>query len=202
MIKKVLLASSYIFHPLFAGVYATAFYFWYFRFWFDLQELYYYGLQVVILTIFIPLTIYFLLVSLKQITSFATASIKERIIPLWINLVLLWILMQKSLDMQIMPGLYFFFFGALVANVFALLGIYLQVKASLHMMALTSLTTFILALSIHLQIPMIEWICLSVIVVGAVASSRILMKAHDVTELVVGGLMGIVSQLTFWKFWL
>lgn len=201
-LKKILLGSSYLFHPLFAGVYASAFYFWHFRFWFEANELYYYGLQIVILTIFIPLTVYFLLVSLKQITSFVLADVKERIIPLWVNLVLLWVLMQKSLDISVMPALYFFFFGALVANLFALLGLYLQIKASLHMMAVVSLTSFIIGLSLHLNLPMIEWICLAVIACGAVASSRKLMKAHDNTELIVGSLMGAVSQLTFWKFWI
>ncbi|MDV7399882.1 hypothetical protein RZS08_51180, partial [Arthrospira platensis SPKY1] len=111
---------------------------WHFRFWFEPQEIYYYSLQVVILTVFIPLTLYFLLLSLKQITHFVTASLRERIIPLWANIVLLWLLIQKSLDFQAMPALYFFFFGAIVAHVFALLGVYLQLKASLHMLAIVS----------------------------------------------------------------
>ena len=69
------------------------------------------------------------------------------------------------------------------------------------MLGITSLLTFVILLSIHTQNNFIPHIALLVLVCGAVASSRLVMKAHTPNELVLGSLIGIMPQIIFAYFW-
>ena len=62
--KKIFPLFSYLFHPLFISVYAALFYFFVTRNYFYPHEIYLILFQVVILTLFLPVSTYFLLKSL------------------------------------------------------------------------------------------------------------------------------------------
>lgn len=69
------------------------------------------------------------------------------------------------------------------------------------MLGITSLLTFVILLSIHTQNNFIPYIALLIFVCGAVATSRLVMKAHTPNELVLGSLIGIMPQIIFTYFW-
>ena len=70
------------------------------------------------------------------------------------------------------------------------------------MIALSALTFFVVALSLHYLQNEVGYICFLFIITGFVASSRLAMQAHTPKELLVGYLVGMLPQIGLWYFWL
>ena len=126
----------------------------------------------------------------------------QRKIPLVILCFLTILLVRKSITLERFPELHFFFLGGLLSTILALLLLFLRTKTSLHMVAISALTIFVIGLSIHNQTRSINLIAFFVLMNGVVASSRLEMKAHTNKELVIGFLLGSIPQLLLFYFWL
>lgn len=201
-LKKTLPLFSYVFHPIFITVYGSLFFFFIDQKYLFSQTFYYLMFQICILTIFLPLSLYYLFVNLKLINSFTEASLKERTKPLLINIALLILLLKFSSSITYFPPLYFYILGGLLSTLIALFFVLVKFKASLHMIGICSFTTFIASLSINYQTPLLHTIAFFIICCGLVASSRLYMKSHTNFELIIGALIGIFCQIIFWQFWL
>jgi hypothetical protein len=200
---KVLPAFSYIFHPIFVSLYGTLFYFLIDQnFTYELTTIYLTLIQVSILTLFLPLALFFLLVSVGIVKSFTEATIKERRLPIAIQALLLFILLKFSVSLDYIPELYFYFLGGLISALLALLATLIKHKASLHMIGISALTTFIYFLCVHFELPFVNTLALSIVCMGLVGSSRLYMKSHTPIELVTGCIIGITPQLLLWVVWL
>jgi hypothetical protein len=158
--------------------------------------------QVVIIMVLIPLTIYYLLKSLGKLDTVMAERVEQRRIPLAIQALLIFILTRQSVTLERAPELYFFFLGAFGSTVSAFSLLFLRFKISLHMLGLGGLLTFLIGLSIHGQLNIINTIAFVLVVTGLTASSRLYMHAHDGLELTVGFIAGIVPQIALWYFWL
>jgi hypothetical protein len=200
--KKLLPFASYLFHPLFISLYAALIYFAATKNFYVSSEIFLYLIQIVIITILIPITLFFLLLSLGKIDSIMVEDLGQRRIPLLINASLLLLLIHKSITISNLPQLYFFFLGGAISTIIALIAIYLQTKISLHMIGITSLTSFIFGMSIHTQTNLTYTFAFFVVAIGWVASSRLVLKAHTIKELSLGFITGLVPQLVLWRFWL
>ena len=200
---KVLPAFSYIFHPIFVSLYGTLFYFLIDQnFTYELTTIYLTLIQVSILTVFLPLALFFLLISVGIVKSFTEATIKERRLPIAIQALLLFILLKFSVSLDYIPELYFYFLGGLISALLALVATLIKHKASLHMIGISALTTFIYFLCVHLELAFVNTLALSIVCMGLVGSSRLYMKSHTPLELVTGSIIGIVPQLLLWYIWL
>lgn len=200
--KKILPFFSYLFHPVFIPVFATWLYLFLNENYFIPGQKYLIIVQIAIITIFIPISFYFLLRSLGKIDSVMVSEVSQRKIPLIIQAILLYILISKSITLDTIPELYFFFLGLLLSTFFALIFTYLSVKVSLHMLGISALTAFVIGLSFHNQTNSIFLVAILVLMNGLVASSRLDMKAHSATELGLGFFCGLIPQLLLWIFWL
>ncbi|MFD2908820.1 hypothetical protein ACFSX9_08730 [Flavobacterium ardleyense] len=201
-LKKILPVFSYIFHPIFISVYGALFYFLITQNFFYPNQIYVMLVQITIITLLLPLSIYFLFRSLGLVTSFTEAPIKERRMPIAIQAVLLLVLLRFSVSKEITVELYYFFIGALISAVLSLTSVLLNFKCSLHMIGITALTAFIYGLSVYYKLPFVSLFAFCIVCMGLVASSRLYMKAHTYTELVVGLLIGLLPQLFLYRFWL
>ncbi len=200
--KKFLAVFSYLFHPLFIPVYATLFYFFITRSYFYDHEIYLIFVQVVILTVLVPLCIFYLLRSLGLISSKMILNDKERRIPLACQAILLFILIKYSLSASVLPELYYYFTGCLISALFCLALVLVKHKASLHMLGVTTLTLFIISISLYYHIQLLYLIAFFVMCIGFTASSRLQAKAHTMNELILGILAGAVPQVLLWYLWL
>ncbi len=200
---KVLPAFSYIFHPIFVSLYGTLFYFLIDQnFTYELTTIYLTLIQVSILTVFLPLALFFLLISVGIVKSFTEATIKERRLPIAIQALLLFILLKFSVSLDYIPELYFYFLGGLISALLALVATLIKHKASLHMIGISALTTFIYFLCVHLELAFVNTLALSIVCMGLVGSSRLYMKSHTPIELITGSIIGITPQLLLWVVWL
>ncbi|MFV5683984.1 hypothetical protein ACM55I_00900 [Flavobacterium sp. GB2R13] len=159
-------------------------------------------LQILIITVIVPVLLFFLLRAAGKIDSIMVAEVSQRKIPLLLHSFLIIILVRKSITIDRYPELHFFFLGALMSTLQALILSFFKTKASLHMMGISSLTVFVIGISIHYQVQSTFLIVFLILMNGLVASSRLEMKAHTTTELIIGFLLGSVSQLLLLYLWL
>lgn len=200
--KKFLSFFSYVFHPMFISVYAVLLYFFLTDRYHPYQELFLIMVQIIILTILIPISMFYFLMTLGKANSLMLSEITQRKIPLAINAFLLYILITQSIREEVIPELYFFFFGALASTIITFLLIFVNLKASIHMIGISSITVFIIGFSLHTQVNHIYLVATFLLLTGIVATSRLSMKAHDGKELIAGFLVGVLPQIGLLSFWL
>lgn len=200
--KKFLAFFTYLFNPLLIPAYATLFYFLVTNTFFYQYEIYLVFIQVLILTLLLPISIFYLLKSLGVIKSKMLLDKKERRMPLAFYCVLLVILTRYSLSIFVIPELYYYFTGSLISIALALLLILFGYKSSLHVLGVASITTFTISISAYYQIGMLPVVAFFVLCTGLVASARLQARAHTLGEVTLGALLGIVPQIALWFVWL
>jgi membrane-associated phospholipid phosphatase len=201
-VKKILPFFSYLFHPLFISVFATVFYFFATNNNYIYETIYLYVIQVLLVTVFIPLACFYLLIMLGKIDSLMVSKVSQRKIPLILHVLLLFILIFKSITKNELPELYYFFLGSNISSVIALFLVFFSKKVSLHMLGMSGLTLFCIGCCLHFQVRAITFISVLLLCNGLVGSSRLYMKAHTTKELVLGYLIGLFPQLLLFFFWL
>lgn len=130
------------------------------------------------------------------------ARTSQRKIPLLIHILLLAILIQRGITINQIPELYFFFLGGILSALFTFIILFANIKASIHMISISTLTVFAIGLSIYNQINLINIILTLVVLNGIIATSRLHMQAHTLKEIGLGVLIGIIPQLLLLYFWL
>ena len=70
------------------------------------------------------------------------------------------------------------------------------------MIAASGFFMFAVAIGIHYQRNINGTIALMMIILGAIATSRLHLEAHTNAELVIGSFIGLFPQLILLKFWL
>lgn len=202
--KKILPIFSYIFHPIFTPILACLFYFFVNENYFSYSkfEVYLILMQVIILTFLIPISIFYLLRSLGKIDSIMVSELSQRKLPLIFQAILLLVLINKGTTEERIPELFFYFLAGLISTIIAILFLFAKIKVSLHMLGIGSLLFFVVGISIHEQTNFLISISILTLLTGIIATSRLEMKAHDLKELTIGFLVGIIPQVALWFFWL
>ncbi len=193
---------SYIFHPLLMPVLGAIIYFAAAPRFIPEDIIKAKMVGLTILTIFIPIILFFFLRNMGTITSIDLENVKQRKIPLLLQSVLLIVVIKMIIDVYHYPELYFFFLGILFSMLSSIFMILFNIKASLHMIGISGVTMFTIALSIHFGMNLILLITTLMIANGLVATSRLHCKAHSNLELILGFLIGVIPQLTLVNFWL
>lgn len=97
--------------------------------------------------------------------------------------------------------LHCFFAGISFTSISFLILSYLNYKASLHSAAISGLSMFIIALSLHLQLNIVLLIGFLILANGLVATSRLHLKAHNTLELLIGFIIGLAPQFIIMSYW-
>jgi len=155
-----------------------------------------------VLTILIPIVLFFFLKNLKLLPTGTLENLKHRKIPLIFQSALLIVVLKIIIDVYHYPELYFFFLGILFSMLSCLFMIFFNIKASLHMIGISGITMFTIALSIHFGMNLILLISFLMIANGLVATSRLHCKSYSFLELILGFLIGVIPQLTLVNLWL
>lgn len=200
--KKLLPFFSYAFHPIFIPLFGTLFYLVFNDDYYRKEQHYLLIFQIIIITIFLPMSFFYLLKTFGKIDNIMMSEINQRKIPLLLQVFLTFILLKQSITIERFPELFYFFLGGFFTTIIAFLLLFVKIKASIHMMGMSILTFFVIGLSIHNQINIIYTIAALLALSGLIASSRLYMKAHTLNELFIGYFCGMIPQIIFWKFWL
>lgn len=193
---------SYIFHPLLVPIAGTVAYFLATPKYSPLEVQSANILPIFILTVIIPIITFLILKNLGVANSIFLNSASERKYPLLIHIILLGLILVKVIPNNYIVELYFYFVGLLGAAVACLVLLYFNFKTSLHAVGISGILMYLINLSIHFEINIILAIGFMTLITGIIASARLYLRAHSKIEIIVGLLIGVVSQLLTVKFWL
>ncbi|WP_298493433.1 hypothetical protein [uncultured Algibacter sp.] len=199
---RLLKSISYIFHPLLMPLLGVIFYFSKSPRFIPNEIIQAKIISLFILTIILPVLLYLLLKTIGLVNTINLESCKERIYPLILNGVVTLIVLQRILTPSQSVELYFFFVGILISTMACLLLAIMNFKASIHMIAISGVFMFFIALSIHFSININGTLALLSIIMGAIATSRLHLKAHTYIELIIGVFVGFIPQLILVTYWL
>lgn len=199
---RLLKSISFIFHPLLIPLLGVIFYFIKSPRYIPIQIIQAKLISLSILTIVLPILLYFLLKTLGKVKSIYLENTKERIFPLLVNCMVVLLVLNRILSSSQIIELYYFFVGILISTMACLFLAILKFKASIHMISVAGLFMFFIALSIHFSININGTLAIMSIITGAVATSRLHVKAHTSIELVIGFIIGFIPQLILLKYWL
>jgi len=129
-------------------------------------------------------------------------QLSQRKIPLLLQAILIFLLITKSITAEVIPELYYYFLGGLISTFLLLILLCLKIKASIHMVGISTLTFFVIALSLRYQNNAIYTIAFLIVMNGFVATSRLVLQAHTNKELVIGFFSGLLPQIILSFFWL
>ncbi|NNM24275.1 MAG: hypothetical protein HKO54_12065 [Flavobacteriaceae bacterium] len=194
--------GAYLLHPLLMPLLGACLYFAITPRFTDIEILQAKLLAVAIISLFVPIILFFLLRNLRLISSLELVNVHERKLPLMLQCLLTLLLVKTVFDPYDNPELYFFFVGVLFSSIAALMLVMFKIKISLHQMGIAGVTMFIIALSVHFKVNMLVWIGLLILANGWVASSRLHTNSHNFVEIIVGFFIGLVPQILMLNFWL
>ncbi|MDA9069893.1 hypothetical protein N8013_06490 [Algibacter sp.] len=199
---KLLKSISYVFHPLIMPLLGVIFYFSKSPRYIPFDIIQAKMVSLFILTVILPILLYLLLKTVGVVNTINLKTTKERIYPLLLNGIVILIVLQRILTPTQAIELYFFFVGILISNMACLLLVIMKFKASIHMIAVSGVFMFFIALSIHFSININGTLALMCIIMGAIATSRLHLKAHTYKELILGVFIGFMPQLILVSYWL
>ncbi|MFY0712403.1 hypothetical protein J1D01_01895 [Seonamhaeicola sp. NFXS20] len=200
--NHILRSISFIFHPLFMPLLGVIFYFSKSPRFIPKEVIWAKLVSLFILTIVLPVLLYFLLKTLGKVKSVYLETTTERIYPLLLNCIVILIVIQRILTPTQIIELYYFFIGILISTIVCLTLAIFKFKASIHMIAVCGVFMFFIVLSIHFSININGTLALMAIVMGAIATSRLHMNAHTYKEIIMGVFIGIIPQLILVPYWL
>lgn len=193
---------SYFFHPINFSIIGAVIYFLFVPKYIFKQQEYVFLTVIFIGTYIFPLMLLFLMQRFKLINNYHLTTIEERKFPtlLFISISLFigqWL--YKTSVVNIL-ALYYVGFGICLIITYFLL--YTKKKISLHAAAIGGLIGFLLFFSYHYKINLILLLIPFFILSGIIATARLQLKAHSMTEIFIGFLLGISTQLVTYMAYL
>jgi hypothetical protein len=200
--NHILKSISFIFHPLIIPLLGVLFYFSKSPRYIPLQIIQAKLISLLILTVVLPVLLYFLLKTLGKAKSIYLETTNERILPLIVNCLVILLVINRILTPNQIIELYYFFIGILISTLACLFLAIMKFKASIHMLSMAGLFMFFIAISVHFSININGTLAIMCIITGAIATSRLHLKAHSNIELIIGFFIGFIPQLILLKYWL
>lgn len=202
MTDRILRSISFIFHPLIIPLTGVLFYFAKSPRYLPEPTIKAKMFSISILTVILPILLFYLLKAINKLSSINLDTTKERIWPLTLYCAIIILILNRVLTLNEIPELYYFYIGILCSSLACLILAFLKFKASIHMIASAGLFMFMVAVGIHFKVNINASIAAMCIIMGAIATSRLHLKAHNSAELVVGFFIGLIPQLITLNYWL
>jgi hypothetical protein len=193
---------SYFFHPINFSIIGAMLYFLF------IPKYIYKPLEHTILivlflgTYLFPILLLFLMRRFGLIHGYHMATIEERKFPtlLFISISLFmgyWLYKTTVVNLL---ALFYFGYGVCLITSYILL--YLNQKISLHTAAIGGLIGFLIYYSYQFEINLIVLFIILFVLSGIIASARLKLNAHILSEVFWGFFLGILSQLIVYGFYI
>lgn len=151
-------------------------------------------------TYVIPLIALLILKALGIINSLKAETINERKIPLFLMLVIFYILGKFLYQIQSFEELGILFYGTDLALVIIYFLFFIKIKTSLHVMSISSALGFITIYGLKYSIPILPIVIVLFLLTGILASARLHLKAHTKPEVYIGFALGTICQFIVFFF--
>lgn len=196
--KKAASFISLVFHPIFAPLWAAVALFQqplYFNF--SYPQSYYWAIYACLFfnLVLIPLSMIHYLKKQGMISSYRMEQVEERIYPY--GIILLFYALSSWLFWSINLPIYYLavFLCSTLAIVFLLLFALLKVKVSAHLAGIGGILGMLITVNQIYGMDTLILLSIGLLLAGIIASARLLLKAHNVSEVLLGFCLGLGTQL-------
>ena len=186
---------SYIFHPVLIPIVFTLLYFIIIPNHIPRKFAYWVLIIVFVTTYIFPLLLLYFLKKVKLIKNYQLSSINERKFPIFFFTILTLVLGIRFLKFNIVDLLAFSFFGCALALSISFILLFIKIKTSLHTLGISGLIGFISIISYEYKINLLFLLMLLFLIFGIIATSRLKLQAHKMSEVLIGFIIGLLSQL-------
>ena len=186
---------SYIFHPVLTPIVCTLLYFIIIPNHIPRKFAYWVLIIVFVTTYIFPLLLLYFLKKVKLIENYQLSSINERKFPIFFFTSVTLFLGIRLLKFDIIDLLAFSFFGCALALSISFILLFIKIKTSLHTLGISGLIGFISIISYEYKINLLILLILLFLIFGFIATSRLKLKAHTMSEIFIGLIIGFTSQL-------
>ena len=128
------------------------------------------------------------------VKSFQVESIKERKTPLFIMLIIFYVLGKLLINIPDYRELGILFYGTNISLALVYLLFFFQIKSSLHILSMSSTLGFFLLFANNYSISILPLGSILIILTGILASARLHLKAHNQKEIYLGFFIGLIGQ--------
>jgi len=182
---------SVILHPILLPTLATLLFFIVSPIHYEHPKIYFLVGLVFLMSYVLPLSLLIFFKQIKLISDFNISEARERKTPIlsfMIISLLLGSFIYKIPDFKILSLL---FFGCLFALSMAYLLLLINFKTSLHLIGISGFTAFFILLGLYFNTNNLNFIALLIFLNGALATARLVLKAHSPLEIIIGIILGI-----------
>jgi len=202
MLTTFLKSISYILHPLLMPWLGAVYYFSVTPIQYSAGNIRFWLVSIIFWSVVLPLLLYYFLKRMNVVHTIHLKTSRERVWPLLLNSIIIGTLSFRILPKSINAELHYLFLGIMITALIGLILAFLKFKTSIHMMSTGAAFFFMVLIDIHYGLSYISTFALFIIIMGAMASSRLHLKAHTVKELVIGLIVGVIPQLLLVQYWL
>lgn len=149
---------------------------------------------VFVSTYIVPLLLLVFLKAIGYIKSYQVFSIKERKVPLFFMIALLFFLAELFQKLNIIKDLSYLFYGIVLGLTFTYFLFFTKLKSSLHLLSMGGAVGYFLIFQEIHNINILPVIIVFIILSGLLATSRLYLKAHSPKEVYTGFFLGFTSQ--------
>ncbi|RBW55263.1 MULTISPECIES: hypothetical protein [unclassified Tenacibaculum] len=149
---------------------------------------------VFISTYIVPLLLLVFLKAIGYIKSYQVFSIKERKVPLFFMIALLFFLAELFQKLNIVKDLSYLFYGIVLGLTITYFLFFTRLKSSLHLLSMGGAVGYFLIFQEIHGINILPIIIIFIILSGLLATSRLYLKAHTPKEVYTGFFLGFTSQ--------
>ena len=186
---------SYILHPILVPIVCTLLYFIIIPNHIP-REFAYWVLGIVFVTTYIiPLLLLYFLKKVKLIENYQLSIVNDRKFPILFFTTLTLVLGIRLLKFNVVDLLAFSFFGCALALGIVFILLFIKIKTSLHTLGISGLIGFIMMISYEYKLNLLVLLILLFLLFGIIATSRLKLQAHKMSEVLLGFFIGLLSQL-------
>ncbi|MEN8765368.1 MAG: hypothetical protein ACN4EF_01940 [Wenyingzhuangia sp.] len=192
--KKIYKAISILLHPIFLPMFGSWLYLTHLPLPLSKMQIYLIFFLVVGCTFLLPLLMIFFLKFTGRIKSIEVPEINDRKLPvilMFVNYLFLALMISRVWQIRELTILVYAIALGLIA-VFIFL--YFKIKASLHLLGMTSLLGFAVVYGVAYQYSIFV-IALLFMMTGVLATVRLKLKAHNFKEIIIGSILGFLLPI-------
>ena len=145
-------------------------------------------------TYIIPLIFLLILKAIGMIQSLKVETIRERKIPLFLMLMVFYILGKFLYNIPTFKELGILFYSTNISLIIIYFLFFFKIKSSLHIMSMSSLFGFFLIYATTHNLNILPIAIIIILLTGLLASSRLHLKAHSLLEINLGFFLGVFGQ--------
>ena len=145
-------------------------------------------------TYIVPIISLIILKFIGLIKSFQVESINERKVPLFLMLIIFFVLGRFLINIPDFRELGVLFYGTNLALVIIYFLFFFKIKTSLHIVSMSSMIGFFLFFGTDNSINIVPIAILLLLLTGLLASARLHLKAHTPKEIYIAFFLGITTQ--------